>query len=87
MNNRIKLLHFTELIQATLLKLVNEKDIDVIKVSVYGYTPSYDHVEFSYEIEFKNEKDRDLTFDEITDELMLEDIKKIISKSRIPILI
>lgn len=87
MKNRIKLLEFTELLQATLLKVVNDKENDSIKVSVYGYTRQLDHIEFSYDIEFKNELDRDLTFDEITSELMFEDIKKIISSSNIPILI
>ena len=87
MKNRIKLFEFTELMQATLLKIVNEKDNDSIKVTVYGYSKTNDHLEFSYDIEFKDEFDRDLTFDEITSELMFEDIKKIISASRIPILI
>jgi hypothetical protein len=87
MKNRIKLLVFSELIQATLLKLVNDKEQDCIKVSVYGYTKTSDYIEFSYDLEFPDEVTRDLTFDEITTELMFEDIKKIISTSRIPVLI
>lgn len=87
MKDRIKLFYFTELIQATLLKLVNDNDNDSIRVSVYGYTRGIDHIEFSYDIEFPNEHARDLTFDEITSELMFEDIKKIITSSNIPILI
>jgi hypothetical protein len=87
MKKRIKLFEFTELIQATLLKCLSEKENDCIKVTVYGYSKTLDHIEFSYEIEFKNELDRDLTFDEITSELIFEDVKKIISSSRIPILI
>jgi len=87
MKNRIKLFQFTDFIQATLLKMVNDKENDAIKVSVYGYTPGYDHIDFSYHIEFKDENSRDLTFDEITLELMFEDIKKIITSSSIPILI
>jgi hypothetical protein len=87
MKNRIKLFEFTEFIQATLLKLVNEKDNDCIRVGVYGYTKCKNHIEFSYDIEFSNEGDRDLTFDDITKELMFEDIKKIIASSKIPIVI
>jgi hypothetical protein len=86
-NRRIKLFEFSELIQSTLLKLVNDKDNDCIRVSVYGYTKEMNHIEFSYDIEFKTENDRDLTFDEITSELMFEDVKKIIKTSRIPILL
>ncbi len=87
MNNRIKLFEFTDLMQATILKKVNDKDVDCIIVSVYGYTRALEHIEFSYELEFPDEKTRDKTFDEITSELMLEDLKKIISASRIPIII
>jgi hypothetical protein len=87
MKNRVKLLGFSELTQATLLKLVNDKDKDCIKVSVYGYTTGSDHIEFSYDLEFPDEEKRDSTFDEITAELMFEDIKKIISNSSISILI
>ncbi|QSW90729.1 hypothetical protein J0383_07935 [Flavobacterium endoglycinae] len=87
MKSRIKLFHFTEYLQATLLKKMNEKERDSIKVSVYGYTPGTDHIEFSYDIEFPNEEDRDLTFDEITSDLMFEDIKKIIKSSEIPIIV
>ncbi|MCV9929496.1 hypothetical protein OIU83_17680 [Flavobacterium sp. LS1R49] len=85
MKSRIKLFQFTELLQATLLKLVNDKENDCIRVSVYGYTKQLDHIEFSYDIEFLDEEARDLTFDEITSDLMFEDIKKIISSSNIPI--
>ncbi len=85
MKNRIKLLEFSDLIQATLLKYVNDKDNDSIKVSVYGYIGTGDHIEFSYDIEFENEFDRDKTFDEITTELMFKDIKTIIKSSNIPI--
>ena len=87
MKKRVKLLEFSELVQAILLKLVNDKDTDCIRVMVYGYTIERNHIEFSYDIEFPNELDRDLTFDEITTELMFEDIKKIIASSKIPILI
>lgn len=87
MKNRVKLFQFTDLIQAVLLKIVNEKENDCIKVSVYGYTPGHDHLEFTYDIEFPNENARDLTFDEITSDLMFEDIKTIIRSSKIPILI
>ncbi|WP_395049431.1 hypothetical protein [Flavobacterium sp.] len=87
MKKRVRLFEFSELIQATLLKIVNDKHNDSIKVTVYGYTKGLDHVEFSYDIEFSNDLDRDLTFDEITSELMFEDIKKIIASSEIPILV
>lgn len=87
MKKRVKLLEFSEFIQAILLKLVNDKDNDCIRVMVYGYTKELNHIEFSYDIEFPTELDRDLTFDEITTELMFEDIKKIIASSKIPILI
>lgn len=87
MKKRVKLLEFSELIQATLLKLVNDKDNDSIRVTVYGYSKEYNHIEFSYDIEFPTETDRDLTFNEITTELMFEDIKKIVASSKIPILI
>lgn len=87
MKKRVKLFEFSELIQATLLKLVNDKDNDSIRVTVYGYTKELNHIEFSYDIEFPNELDRNLTFDEITSELMFEDVKKIIASSKIPILI
>jgi hypothetical protein len=49
-NRRIKLFEFSELMHATLLKLVDDMDIDIIRVSVYGYTKGLDHIEFSYEI-------------------------------------
>lgn len=88
MKNRIRLFEFTEFLQATILKICNDKEIDAIKVTVYGYTPDLKgHKEFSYEILFKNELDRDLTFDEITLEKLSEDIKRIIGHSEIPILI
>lgn len=87
MKQRIKLLEFSELIQATLLKIVNDNHVDCIRVTVYGYTKEYNHIEFSYDIERPTELDRDLTFDEITTEPMFEDIKKIIAHSKIPILI
>ena len=47
MKKRVKLLEFSELIQATLLKLVNDKDNDSIRVTGYGYTKEYNHIEFS----------------------------------------
>ncbi|AMA48964.1 hypothetical protein [Flavobacterium covae] len=87
MNKRVRLFEFTELLQCTILKKISEKEKDAIVVTVYGYTRLRDHIEFSYEIEFNNEEDRDLTFMEITSDLMFEDIKKIISSSNIPILI
>lgn len=87
MNNRIKLFEFTDVLQATLLKKVNDKDVDAITVSVYGYTPALDHIEFSYDLEFPDEKTRDQTFEEISSDLLLDDLKKIVSSSRIPIII
>lgn len=86
-NNRIKLFEFTDLTQATILKIVNEKDIDCIRVSVYGYTGIFDHIEFSYDLEFPDEKTRDQTFEEIKKDKMFEDVKKIVASLRIPILI
>lgn len=87
MKKRIQLFQFTELLQVTLLRVINEKENDSIKVSVYGYTTDHNHIEFNYDIEFPNEETRDLTFDEITSDLMFEDIKKIIKSSNIPIII
>ena len=86
-NNRIKLLEFSDLQQATILKIVNGKDIDCIRVSVYGYTRGYDHIEFSYELEYPDEKTRDKAFEEITTDKMFEDVKKIVASSKIPIII
>ena len=83
MKNRIRLFVFTEQLQCTILKKLGAEDKDVIVVCVYGYTRFKDHIEFSYEIPFNNEEDRDLTFIEITSDLMFEDIKKIISSSNI----
>ena len=86
MKKRSRLFDFTECLSATILKIVNDEEIDCIKVTVYGYTlDENSHIEFSYEIKFKSEDSRDLTFDEITEELLLEDIKKIITASEIPI--
>ncbi|QYS86329.1 hypothetical protein JJC03_15625 [Flavobacterium oreochromis] len=87
MEKRVKLFDFTNLLQCTLLKRIGKGEKDVIVVTVYRYTRLRDHVEFSYEIAFNNEEDRDLTFMEITSELLFEDIKKIISSNNIPILI
>ncbi len=86
MNQRIKLFVFSDFLQATILKKVNDKGNDAIVVAVYGYTPDgVAHIEFVYDIEFCNETDRDSTFEEITQELLLEDLKKIIETSNIPI--
>ena len=86
MTQRIKLFVFSDFLQATILKKVNDKENEAIVVTVYGYTPDGDaHIEFSYDVEFCNERDRDSTFEEITQELLLEDVKKIIETSNIPI--
>lgn len=86
MKQRIKLFVFSEALQATILKKLDEKDNDSIIVSVYGYTPDEKaHIEFNYPIQFHNEKDRDLTFEEITQEKLLEDIQTIIISNKIPI--
>ncbi len=86
MKQRVKLLVFSDFLQATILKKVNDKEKDSIVVTVYGYTPEEDaHIEFSYDIEFYNEKDRDITFEEITQERLFEDVQKIIKSSNIPI--
>lgn len=86
MKKRLRLFEFTEFLQATALKVVNDEEIDCIKVTVYGYTIDENgHIEFSYDIKFKSEESRDLTFEEITSELLAEDIKKIIKASEIPI--
>lgn len=87
MNNRIKLFEFTDLMQATILKKVNDKDVDCIIVSVYGYTRTFDHIEFSFELEYPDEKTRDKAFEEITTDKMFEDVKKIVASSKIPIII
>ena len=86
MKKRLRLFEFTEFLQATALKVVNDEEIDCIKVTVYGYTIDENcHIEFAYDIKFKSEESRDLTFEEITPELLAEDIKKIIKASEIPI--
>jgi hypothetical protein len=85
-NKRVKLLECSELIQVVILKIVNDKEQDVIKVTAYGYTTTLAHIEFSYEIPFKTELDRNLTFEEMTPEMMVEDLKRIVKTSRIPIL-
>ena len=87
MNNRIKLFEFTDLMQVTILKKVNDKDVDCIIVSVYGYTRTFDHIEFSFELEYPDEKTRDKAFEEITTDKMFEDVKKIVASSKIPIII
>jgi hypothetical protein len=87
MNSRVKLLDFSELAQATLLKNVNDNEKECIVVTVYGYTTESNYIEFSHDLEFPSEEKRDLAFDEITSESMFEAVKKIISTSSIPILI
>ncbi|WP_281233472.1 hypothetical protein [Flavobacterium gelatinilyticum] len=87
MDKRVKLSEWSDMLQATLIKCLSVKEYCCIKVSVYGYTPNYDHVDFSYEIEFEYEADRDRTFNEITDEKLWEDIKKIIEPSEIPVIL
>lgn len=84
---RIKLLELSDLTQATILKIVSEKDIDCIRVSVHGYTEELDYIDFSYELGFPDEKTRDQAFEVINREQLFEDIKKVVSESRIPILI
>lgn len=84
---RIKFYSFSNFLQVTALRVLSEKEYDAIKISVYGYTEDYNHIEFSYMIEFKNERDRDLTFEEIKLELLFEDIEKIVKTSNIPIIL
>lgn len=85
---RIRLLEFSETLQATLLKIISDdNNKDVVRVTVYGYTSDDDHIQFSYDLPFSNEIDRDLLFDEITTELMFEDVKKLITNNNLPFVI
>lgn len=86
MRQRVRLLVFSDFIQATIVKVIGENEKDVIKVTVYGYTPDEKaHIQFSYDVPYKNEENRDKAFEEITPEKMFEDILKIIEASDIPI--
>lgn len=87
MKQRIRLFIFNELIQATVLKLVNQNQMDCLIITVYGYTKEYDHIQFNYDLEFPDESLRDLMFNDMESELLYEDIVKLIKSSNIPILI
>lgn len=87
LTQRIRLIVFSNLLQATLLKKVSNDEKDSIVISVYGYTKEFDHIQFKYEIKFIDEQKRDKIFDEIKDELLLEDIEKLVKENDIPIIL
>lgn len=87
MDKRIRLIEPNDAIQIILKKDTSENERDCITVIVYGETSDFNYIEFNYDIEFNNDTDRDKTFNEITNELIFEDIKKIAESSSIPILL
>lgn len=87
LTQRIRLIVFSNLLQATLLKKVSNDEKASIVISIYGYTKEFDHIQFEYEIKFIDEQKRDRVFDEIKDELLLEDIEKLVKENDIPIVL
>ena len=64
---------------------IDEKDSIII--SIYGYTKEFNHIQFEYEIKFIDEQKRDRIFDEIKEELLLQDIEKLVLENDIPIIL
>ena len=87
MDKRIRLIEPNDKVQIIAKKGVSDKDRDCITIIVYGYTDTMDYVEFNYDIEFLNEFNRDKQFDEITEELILEDVTAIVKASCIPMVL
>jgi hypothetical protein len=87
MAKRIKLFDFSDSMQATALRVLSKNEKDSIKITVYGSTESNDDIEFTYDIEFKNEETRDFTFDSMKKDLLFADVKEIIRASNIPMII
>ena len=86
MDKRIRLLEINDKVQIVLRKDLSKNQTDCIKVFVSGYTDDeQNYVDFNYDIEYHNEIDRDKKFNEITSELIFEDIKMIVKASSIPI--
>lgn len=87
MKKRLRFFEFSDLLQATLLRVLNKNDKDCIRLTVYGYTKELNHVEFSLEYEFEEEFLRDETFNDITKEMLFSDIKKMIDNTPLPFII